>query len=334
MSATPFRMTFGVELEFIVNYSRDDYNQNDLLAGDGTLWPAEISPTLHHKYGILVRLKMIQLLQENGFSTNAYNCHDFSKWTVATDGTVAPDDVSESWYAIELKTPVLDCARHSWEQVEMVVQLLVSNFRLYVNETCGLHVHVGNGNRGFDLRTLKNFGSLIAVFERQLNSLHPPDRLDTKYAKPVGMLFDPEASPMDKLVTINELDTLKELIIFFHCMDDECEDYDKYMAFNFLNLQETLDEPFRTIEFRQHQGTLDPKMITNWIMVACNLVRLSHTDGATLGDLVRKHIYNTEYTIMDLFHDLDLSDLADFYAPLVLQYATGEDPALMAVYES
>lgn len=334
MSDTPFRLTFGVELEFIVNYNRDDYNQNDLLGGDGRLWPVEITPTLHHKYGILVRLQMIQLLQENGFSTNDYNDNDLSKWTVATDGTVAPEDISESWYAVELKTPVLDCARHSWEQVEMAVQLLVSNFRLYVNETCGLHVHVGNGNKGFELRTLKNFCSLIAVFERQLNSLHPPDRLDNKYAKPVGMLFDLEASPMNKLQVIDELDTLKDLIFFFHCMGDDGEEYDKYMAFNFLNLQETLDKPFRTIEFRQHKGTLDPGTITSWIMVACNLVMLSDTEGAILGDLVRKHIYDTEYSVMDLLHDLDLSHLAEFYAPLVLQYARDQDPALMAVYEA
>ena len=92
-----------------------------------------------------------------------------------------------------------------------------------------------------------------------------------------------------------------------------------------------LEEPLRTLEFRQHRGTLDPKLITNWVMVACNLIGVSYADKAGLRDLIEKHssIGDTKYTVIDLFKDLELSDLAEFYEPLtVLLHGTDQSPAV------
>lgn len=62
MNTALFLLTFGVELEFIVRFSPENHRDR-LLAREGTLWPREQSPTLHHKYGILVREHMIQVLK-------------------------------------------------------------------------------------------------------------------------------------------------------------------------------------------------------------------------------------------------------------------------------
>lgn len=328
MDATPLRLTFGVELEFIVLYDPEVY-QDALLDARGTIWPA---PTLHHKFGVLVRKHMIRLLNENGFPTNEYPDVDFSKWTVATDGTVAPVDKSANWYAIELKTPVLDISRQALKQVEKVVELLVSRFKLYVNESCGLHVHVGNEDRGFPLRTIKNFCSLISIFEHQLDSLHSPDRLKSPYAKATRTVYSSVATATDKLLLIDSLDSVDNVIAWFHPInsdDESCGDGDKYMAFNFFNLHSSLPEPLRTIEYRQHRGTLDPELITNWIMVATNLVSMSHTDSkGFFRQLIELEKHNANYTVLDLFNDLRLSDLAEFYAPRVFpQYGTDQNPA-------
>lgn len=65
-------------------------------------------------------------------------------------------------------------------------------------------------------------------------------------------------------------------------------------------------------------------------MVACSLVELSHTETAGFQDLIEKHSNNTKYTVIDLFKDLNLSDLAEFYTPLVFpQYGTEQIPAWM-----
>lgn len=313
MDAPPLRLTFGVELEFIVRYHPEVY-QGDLQIAEGC-WPTDSSPTLHEKYGILVRVHMIKTLIQNGFPTNPYGVTDFSKWTVDTDLTVTPVDTSGYWYAIELKSPVFLCSRPNLEPVKTVVEILVSNFSLYINENCGLHVHVGNEDRGFPLCTLKSFCSLITAFEHQLNSLHPPQRLQSPYVKSVRRVFPPGVSPSNKMSIIDELQTVYRLIRHFHPLCDGNDDnYDRYMAYNFSNLR---NGALGTIEFRQHRGTLDPNLITNWIMVACSLVNMSHTESSVFRDLIQRHIHNAKYTVLDLFKDLNLPDLAEFYAPLV-----------------
>lgn len=322
MQVDPSRMTFGVELEFIVRYNPDEY-VGKVPDADGKVGPP---PGLHHKCGILVSLHMIRILNEYGFPTNGYKETNFSKWTVDTDGTVAPDDASGNWYAIELKTPVLSCCHSAFEQIETVVKLLVSKFKLYTNEKCGLHVHVGDESRGFTVPTLKNFCSLIAVFENQLDSLHPPERLENTYAKSTRKAFQPGTCSSDKLSIIDKLEDRESLIIRFHLPDNRgCN---KHMAFNFLNLLESQEgqiDPLQTIEFRQHRGTLDPKLITNWAKVACNLVRMSFSDGAGFRKLIDKYMFDIKYTVIDLFEDLNMLELAKFYAPIVL-LQHGSDP--------
>lgn len=128
--------------------------------------------------------------------------------------------------------------------------------------------------------------------------------------------FSPEATLMDKLSIIDKLEVVDDLIRQLHLT--VYADNDRNMAYNFFNLQEdSCDRPLRTIEFRQHRGTLDPQLITNWVKVACNLVKTSYSGRDLLRDLIQTHLNDTEYTVIDLFKDLHLSDLAEFYAPLV-----------------
>lgn len=315
MEASPFQLTFGVELECIVRYDPKIYKA-ELRAAEGKIWDTEPSPTLHGKYGFLVRRHMIEFLNRNGISTNSCQETGFSKWTVDTDGTVFPIDTTGSWYAIELISPVLFFSPASLKEVETVVELLASEFHLHVNESCGLHVHMGNENRGFNIRTLKSFCSMISVFEHQLNSLHPPHRLQNEHAKSTSRAFRAGATSGEKSSIIDTLGHVDDIILQFHLTDSN--EMNKSMAFNFLNLSESYtDHPIQTIEFRQHEGTLDPISISSWVMVAASLLTKSNSDPAELRKLINKHGDDAKYTVIDLFRDLDLWDLADFYAPIV-----------------
>lgn len=51
------------------------------------------------------------------------------------------------------------------------------SYRLALNETCGLHVHVGNESRGFPLRTIKNVVSAYLTNERLIDSMHSANRI-------------------------------------------------------------------------------------------------------------------------------------------------------------
>lgn len=329
MDAAPFTLTFGVELEFIVRYDPADY-QDELVAAEGITWPKGSSLSAYRKYGILVSLRMIRILNENEFPTNEYeppesSQTDFSKWTVGTDMTISPVDISGK-YAVEVKTPVLVWSRAALESIETLVKLLVSKFKLYTNWSCGLHVHVGNENRGFTVGTLKDFCSLIIVFENQLNSLHPVDRLRNGNAKSMSSVFKPIAPVRERLSIIDRLKTVEDVVCQFQRSGD------RMMAFNFFNLLGGI-KPIRTIEFRQHRGTLDPESITHWVMVACNLVEMSHSNKAGTRDLIKKHTCDTEYAVTDLFRDLKLYQLAKFYDPFVFQYESDDQAPADTVWE-
>lgn len=182
---------------------------------------SNLHPTPHEQYGILVRRHMIQILNGNGLHTNGYQCTDFSKRTVDPDRSVKPRHSSENWYPIELKSPVLDGSRTALEKFEKVIKLLVSMFKLYLNESCGLHVHVGNEDRGFTMRTLKDFGSLITLFEHQLESAGlatftlPSQHQVCKIHKQSYKLSISQAPFRKKLSIINKLKTVRNLIVLF-----------------------------------------------------------------------------------------------------------------------
>lgn len=53
----------------------------------------------------------------------------------------------------------------------------VPNCRLIVNRTCGLHVHMGNGLKGFPLSTVKNVLSMYVANEAAIDSMHSVDRV-------------------------------------------------------------------------------------------------------------------------------------------------------------
>ena len=306
MDPTIFSLTFGVELEFIVRYNPEDYEGKRLKA-EGKIWTDDLD-------GILVQMDMIETLNDNGFPTNSYKETDFLKWTVDTDGTVSASGIKGSWHAIEVKTPVLSSCRASLDLIDRVLKLLVSKFKIFTNEKCGLHVHVGNEDRGFDLSTLKTFCSLITAFDSQLESLHPPSRVKNPYAKGTETLFHHGATLIEKLSIIERLETEENLITQFHLTEDS---NDKYMAYNFLNLQLDPDrgaEPLRTIEFRQHRGTLDPKLITNWVTVVCGLIKKSYTDKGDIRELIEtSRLHNPKYPVRSLLEELQLGEQAKFY---------------------
>ena len=331
MDSSLFVLTFGVELEFIAFYNPGDY-EDKRLESEGKLWTENWNLSLQQKYGLLVRIDMIDMLNEHGFPTNGYEDTDFSKWTVDTDASVTSVETSGNWYAIELKTPVLRSCKASLDLIDRAVKLLVSKFKLFTNEKCGLHVHVGNENRGFDMHTLKNFCSLITAFDRQLESLHHPSRIENPYAKSTRKAFSRGTTLAEKLSIIDQLETLEDLVVRFHFTEDG--DGDKHMAYNLFNLQfhhlmhATLAEPLRTIEFRQHRGTLDPDLITNWIKVVCGLVENSYRDKGNFRRLFDKlQAHDSVYTVVNLFEDLQLGKQAEFYAPLVHQYEVDRNPA-------
>lgn len=141
------------------------------------------------------------------------------------------------------------------------------------------------------------------MFEHQFNSLHPLHRLLDDYAKTVDKAFG--FTPLeDRLCVIKNFKHLQQIIVQFNPHDGWC-------AYNFTNLVYTT---LNTIEFRQHQGSLDPEAITHWAELACSLVRISYSNSdAVFRGLVEAHIGDSKYSIINLLLDLGLPRLARYY---------------------
>ena len=316
--ATALQLTFGVELEFVVRYKTDDYEQA-CAGGEGKFWSSSQRMMPFQTYGAVLRAHMITILQEAGFDTNnvLQQVSNYQKWTVDSDSSIKWDKLPQvagfAYYGIEVKSPAFYYSDWALMQIQRAVMLIRSEFQVFINESCALHVHVGNRTEGFPLQTLKNFCLLVTIFDRQIETLHPLHRLETIYALRPAHQFECMA-PEEKARKIDANKTVEDLADCYHLQ--EWGGLEGYMAYNFLNLTNppNVRRPTRTIEFRQHEGTLDPIEITKWAQLTSSLIKSAHdAEYYVFGRLVHHHAYDTGYTIIDLLCDLNLHELAGYY---------------------
>jgi len=142
----------------------------------------------------------------------------YTRWTIVEDASLnlRPDEwrvlgMNRPYcdiYRIEIRTRILSADTplrtrpsqsqpghvHSityQEEVSAVLQQLKAVFnapsgragntgswRLTINDSCSMHVHIGNEDRSFPLRTVKNVLSTCAVGERAIDALHAQPRID------------------------------------------------------------------------------------------------------------------------------------------------------------
>ncbi len=317
MTYTPLHETFGIELEIVVRQDR----------------PKDIHPMDMPN----VERAMIDELQQAGFAVTRYDGKwDPNKWTVDLDGTIHrycqeeeydendldekqglyPDDslYRHKCSGVELKSPAFPNCEESLDEVRKVIELLNSKFDIVANESTGFHVHVGNERRGYPLDTLRKFVTLLAVFESQIEALHPPHRIDNMYCESLfAMDF---TDPTEIIADIaRHSKTLRRLIR--EVQGDE-ED-DKYVAYNFLNLlRGVLPEKPRhrlnTIEFRQHEGTFEAERVLAWIRFTTKLVSFSHNvPNDQYLQLIKDHGGNENSTALDLILEMEEPDLHSYY---------------------
>ena len=269
---------------------------------------------------------------------------NYKFWTVDADGTIDPEihnyaDLPEEWrppafefFGVEVKTPAMKFSHESLTEIQHAIELITKNFNTYTNSSCGLHCHVGNQDKGFPLQTVKNFTTLVTIFERQFNSLHPANRIENQYCKPPGMnfaqkrwttdyinhpiFFENGAHPWDVARIINDIPSIDSLVDRFSCSDEGVGlSADGYNAYNIGNLVWT---DLKTIEFRQHEGTLSIPAIRAWVELTCSLVGMSHAVGYVgfvelIYDQISSGAVRADFSVIELLRILGLKTLADYY---------------------
>ena len=348
----PLTLTVGVELEFLLAYlqSPEEYDEFRKHPAAAQTWLNVVQNE--------ERQKIVDHLRFLGLSVNDIGSKHYTQWTVESDGTVNAPEWDEydpagnanlpnrihfangeyidltflgrklvRFCPVEVVSPAREFNMAALEEVQVAIRAIVDTFPVLANETCGLHIHIGNGDKGFPLQTMKNFSTLTTSFERQVNQLHPRHRLDSPFCHLETTAFEAaEREPWRMAFLINELPDMQSYM--FGTMRHDHSIFDHNWCYNINNLG--LQQAKRTIEFRQHEGTLDHQRVILWAIFAASIVSLAHnTESTAFWNMMVHYADDPKFTVINLFEKLFLIVLADEYEARCFDH-----PIDLPVYDS
>ena len=185
-----------------------------------------------------------------------------------------------SWYGIELISPPMYYSEDAINYLRKVCYIMSSNYRTIVNQTCGFHVHIGDGVSGFSVDILKKLMGFLWTFETKLAKLHPEYRRENLQCPSLCHITHENRSHpwvkhvqtrRDGLERIFQMTTVNQMVGLL-------TDSFYRSAYDIRNLE--IEEFFqccrtnRTIEFRIHEGVdlSDSEEIIHWLRVCHGLV--------------------------------------------------------------
>jgi hypothetical protein len=196
---------------------------------------------------LIEKLEAAGILVETGLRSEAMP----NAWKLTTDGSITGEN------AIEVVSPILQGA-DGLLQLRKVSEVL-TQLRVKINKTCGAHIHFDAQN--FDLQQWKNVLLNYEGFETLIDSMMPASRREgnNTYCRSF------------KTVTrfkedVKNATTIEQLI--------------NAVPNRYYKLNTHAFTRYKTIEFRQHSGTIEFEKLENWILLLHNLVAFSKTKVA------------------------------------------------------
>ncbi|KAG4031322.1 hypothetical protein MFRU_009g01090 [Monilinia fructicola] len=268
------RLTFGVELEFILAtvadgqpnpYPKDPREVNGKKLSDFDPINEDILEKLK-QVGIAATVKGVEyhsLPSKEALRTD---------WILKIDVTVEGNEQGKSYvdYGLEMASPPYFYDEASRKAIETVVRTLRKNYLVRVNNSTGLHVHVGNGYFGLQWKVLRNLMAIAWTYERQIRLIVPRERISMNYcrslrASSLGTSF-PQYTRLEFLNRILSFSSNQDIVSELDAASTG------RLGFNIRDLRVPYEVDRRTIEFRQHSGSLDPEAILHWVHVCVKLV--------------------------------------------------------------
>ncbi|MCJ1318894.1 hypothetical protein MMC15_004226 [Xylographa vitiligo] len=308
----PLEITFGVEVECVLRMTKDQYSENEARF-------KESPHSYKNSFSNSSYASIFEVLSTAGIPINigyqdplddSWN----DRWTIKEDSSIEAFEAhggnipDHEYKNLELVSRILPLTDESLEEIEAEIQNIRTRYTLITNESTGLHVHVGDGNRGFALQTLKRFSILVITFEHIIESIHPDARISVDGMQQCKRSSWGTRNIHDISSTVEECQSFEELRTLMN------PELTKKYAYNFGNLSLTEYLPKMTIEFRQHEGVVDPERITNWAKFVTGLVNFSHAVSTA------QHVWlwmtysrDQTYTVLDLMKAIGRGDLVSYY---------------------
>jgi hypothetical protein len=207
-----------------------------------------------------------------------YNHNTRTNWKIVSDGSLTGDNT------FELVSPILE-GQHGLNQLQTVSEVLV-RLRVKINRTCGLHIHFDAAQ--MNLQTWKNLLLNYATLEPIIDSMMPQSRRGSENTYCKTMRRTDLNNKIRTATTINQVTNLFP---------------NRYQK---INTQAYARH--RTVEFRQHSGTIEGDKILNWILFLHNLLTYSQQNTIENGTFETLKAFNQD-SITNFYHNR-IQDLA------------------------
>ncbi|KAI9051129.1 hypothetical protein LZ554_005231 [Drepanopeziza brunnea f. sp. 'monogermtubi'] len=230
---------------------------------------------------------------------------------------------------MEVVSPAFFSSPKALNEVNLVCETLPRKYRLATNTSCSVHVHVGNGDRGFTLEHLQNMMALFWVFEGQLDSIHPYHRVKGTKTYSGALRFDTvlaynlrgnKNAARDGISRIFATQNINDIIRLFD-VSHVSQSRVRKSRYNIGNLEEYEPARFnaylvqrtkKTTEFRHHEATFDVEAVNQWVRMCVHLVEFAEEiKRDKLGAWLEQHA-NTEYSVIQIL-EATKQPLAAFY---------------------
>lgn len=181
--------------------------------------------------------------EDFSFVWEGYNHHDRrGVYKFTTDCSISGNDPREC------VSPILDDTTDGFKSLETCCSIL-NGIGAMVNKSCGLHVHVGL--QGFSGKAIVNIYKNYQKLEALIDSFMAPSRRENcRWAQSISG-YD-----------------------FSDC-SNATDVYNRLHGDRYHKVNPCAYGAHGTVEFRQHQGTLDYKKISMWVHFCCKLVNYS-----------------------------------------------------------
>ncbi|ESZ91770.1 hypothetical protein SBOR_7840 [Sclerotinia borealis F-4128] len=199
-------------------------------------------------------------------------------WTLKDDLTIGEGEGVDSKkldkrYVIngmEMASPPYYYSEAARKEIQKVLKTVRNNYRVCVDQSTGLHVHVGNSYNGLQFPKLRNLMAIAYTYELQMLLILPQERASGNWCPPLSKSKFGWKNP-----DLTRLETFENILDYtdnHSLLEDFGEHLVARLAFNIEGLRTPYESGRRTIEFRHHHGTLDPDAILNWIHVCIKFV--------------------------------------------------------------
>lgn len=192
-------------------------------------------------------------------AVEGYNHETRPHWKIVTDGSLGSYE-----RGMEVVSPVL-VGEAGLAEAETVAKAL-TDFGCTVNKRCGFHVHVGAAvepGAAVPGKFFRNVAQLYATFESVLDGIMPVSRRlqNNQYCRSLAGA----AAAIARAGTFEEVVNAYAGVRFGH-------------EARFYKLNLNAYRRHRTIEFRQHSGTLDSMKASRWISLCLKMAWAARGD--------------------------------------------------------